>query len=74
MLDLNYVRENLESVRAALDKRGMPTGVLNDFAREDAERRQQIKLSYGGPNLSRYSVEFTNPLTIVRKSDGLFFK
>jgi seryl-tRNA synthetase len=42
MLDLNYVRENLEGVRAALEKRGMPSGALDDFAQADAERRQVI--------------------------------
>ncbi|MDX6447160.1 MAG: seryl-tRNA synthetase [Blastocatellia bacterium] len=42
MLDLNYVRENLESVREALAKRGLPAGVLDDFARTDAERRRII--------------------------------
>lgn len=42
MLDLNYVRENLEGVRAALDKRGMPGGALDDFAQADAERRRVI--------------------------------
>src|SRR5437868_5821139 len=45
MLDLNYVRENLDTVRVALEKRGMPTAVLDDFAREDTERRRQIKAS-----------------------------
>ena len=42
MLDLNYVRENLEAVRAALEKRGMPSAALNDFAKADAERRSVI--------------------------------
>src|SRR5713226_7084978 len=42
MLDLNYVRENLESVRAALEKRSLPATALNDFTRADAERRQVI--------------------------------
>jgi len=42
MLDLNYVRENLDAVRAALDKRSMPGAVLDDFAQADAERRQVI--------------------------------
>jgi seryl-tRNA synthetase len=42
MLDLNFVRENLESVRAALQKRGMPTTSLDDFAEADAERRRLI--------------------------------
>jgi len=42
MLDLNYVRENLEEVRAALAKRGMATAVLDDFAQADATRRSAI--------------------------------
>ena len=42
MLDLNYVRENLEAVRAALEKRGMPGATLDDFARADRERRETI--------------------------------
>lgn len=42
MLDLNYVRENLDAVRAALEKRGMATTVLDDFAAADAERRRVI--------------------------------
>jgi seryl-tRNA synthetase len=42
MLDLNYVRENLEAVRAALEKRGAPTAALEDFAQADAERRRVI--------------------------------
>ena len=42
MLDLNYVRENLDSVRAALEKRNMPPDALDDFARADEERRKVI--------------------------------
>src|SRR5881227_1438277 len=42
MLDLNYVRENLAAVRAALEKRHMPAAVLDDFARADEERRRVI--------------------------------
>jgi seryl-tRNA synthetase len=42
MLDLNFVRENLESVRAALDKRSMPGTSLDDFTQADAERRRLI--------------------------------
>jgi seryl-tRNA synthetase len=42
MLDLNYVRENLERVRAALEARNFPTAPLDDFARLDAERRRII--------------------------------
>ncbi|HEX8145934.1 MAG TPA: serine--tRNA ligase [Pyrinomonadaceae bacterium] len=42
MLDLNYVRGNLERVRAALDARGFPAAALDDFAALDAERRRAI--------------------------------
>src|SRR5690349_21473507 len=42
MLDLNYVRDNLDAVRTALEKRGMATTALNDFAAADAERRRVI--------------------------------
>jgi seryl-tRNA synthetase len=42
MLDLNYVRDNFESVRTALAKRGMPATALDDFAQADAERRRVI--------------------------------
>ena len=42
MLDLNYVRENLEAVRAALAARGMPATAMDDFAEADAERRRVI--------------------------------
>src|SRR4051812_45718266 len=42
MLDLNYVRENLDSVRAALQKRNMNADALDDFARTDQERREVI--------------------------------
>ncbi|MDQ2855684.1 MAG: serine--tRNA ligase [Acidobacteriota bacterium] len=42
MLDLNYVRENLEQVTAALARRGTMPGALDDFARADAERRRVI--------------------------------
>src|SRR5256714_10354792 len=42
MLDVNYVPENLDAVRAALGKRAMQTTVLADFAAADAERRRVI--------------------------------
>jgi seryl-tRNA synthetase len=45
MLDLNFVRENLERVRAALEARGFPTGALDTFAEADAERRRIISES-----------------------------
>ncbi len=42
MLDLNYVRENLEQVRTALATRGVVPENLDDFAAADAERRRII--------------------------------
>jgi seryl-tRNA synthetase len=42
MLDLNFVRENLERVRAALESRRFPTDALDDFVRADTERRRVI--------------------------------
>jgi len=45
MLDLNYVRENLERVRAALEARGFPTAALDDFAQLDQARRRAISES-----------------------------
>jgi len=42
MLDLNYVRENLERVRAGLQTRGAAPEALNDFVEADAERRRII--------------------------------
>jgi seryl-tRNA synthetase len=45
MLDLNYVRENLERVRAALEARNYPTSALDEFAALDAQRRRVIAQS-----------------------------
>lgn len=42
MLDLNYVRENLEKVRAGLQTRGVAPEALDIFAEADAERRRII--------------------------------
>jgi seryl-tRNA synthetase len=42
MLDLNFVRENLEQVRTALATRGVARESLDDFAAADAERRRVI--------------------------------
>jgi seryl-tRNA synthetase len=42
MLDLNYVRENLDQVRTKLQSRGVPAAALEDFAQADAERRRLI--------------------------------
>ena len=45
MLDLNYVRENLDEVRAKLQSRGVRPESLNDFEQADAERRRIISES-----------------------------
>jgi seryl-tRNA synthetase len=42
MLDLNYVRDNLENVRKTLATRGVAPESLDDFAAADAERRSVI--------------------------------
>lgn len=42
MLDLNFVRDNLNKVRAALEARRFPTEALDDFATTDSERRRVI--------------------------------
>ena len=42
MLDLNYVRENIDKVREALIARRADTTALDDFARADEERRRTI--------------------------------
>lgn len=42
MLDLNYVRENLDAVRAALKARNFPADALDEFVEMDAERRRII--------------------------------
>jgi len=42
MLDLNYVRENLDAVRAVLANRNFPPDALDEFAKLDAERRRVI--------------------------------
>jgi seryl-tRNA synthetase len=42
MLDLNFVRDNLDRVRSALEARNFPAEALEDFARLDAARRAAI--------------------------------
>src|SRR5690349_13470287 len=42
MLDLNYVRDNLDHVREALATRGVTASTLDVFAEADAERRRVI--------------------------------
>jgi len=40
MLDLNFVRENLDAVRTAMANRNFPSGELDKFVDLDAERRR----------------------------------
>ncbi len=42
MLDLNFVRENIDSVRSALRNRNFPADALDRFTELDAERRRVI--------------------------------
>lgn len=42
MLDLNFVRDNFEQVRTALQNRGVAPEAFDDFTRADAERRRVI--------------------------------
>jgi seryl-tRNA synthetase len=42
MLDLSFVRDNLDDVRAALANRNFPAEVLDKFAEMDADRRRII--------------------------------
>jgi len=42
MLDLHYVRENLDAVRTALGKRNFPVDTLDRFVELDTERRRVI--------------------------------
>lgn len=42
MLDLNYVRDNLDKVRAALETRGVASAALDVFVEADAQRRRVI--------------------------------
>ena len=45
MLDLTFVRENLEAVQTAFNNRNFPTNLLYEFAELDAERRRVISES-----------------------------
>src|SRR5829696_205916 len=47
MLDLNYVRENLDKVRTALANRNFPADLLDKFVELDAERRRVIREADG---------------------------
>src|SRR3954471_20475412 len=42
MLDLNYVRDNIDEVRAALEARNFAVDILDRFADIDSDRRRVI--------------------------------
>jgi seryl-tRNA synthetase len=42
MLDLNFVRDNIDKVRQVLADRNFPADTLDEFAVLDAERRKVI--------------------------------
>src|SRR5215212_4069229 len=42
MLDINYVRENLDAVRQALANRNFPADSLDTFTELDVERRRVV--------------------------------
>src|SRR5882672_8445128 len=45
MLDINYVRDNLNQVHEALQRRNFPEDLLFEFADADKERRDAIRVS-----------------------------
>ncbi|HEY9282370.1 MAG TPA: serine--tRNA ligase [Pyrinomonadaceae bacterium] len=67
MLDLNFVRENFERARAALEARNFPAGPLEDFARLDAERRAAIAES---DNLNAERNAASREIGALMKSGG----
>jgi seryl-tRNA synthetase len=69
MLDLNFVRENLEKVREALANRNFPTDGLDSFVDLDKERRRLIgesdKLNQARNKLSKEIGEMMKPTAKV---------
>jgi seryl-tRNA synthetase len=65
MLDLHYVRENLEAVKTALETRNFPTDLLDKFVELDVERRRLIsesdKLNEAKNRLSKQIGEIMKP-------------
>jgi seryl-tRNA synthetase len=43
MLDVHFVRENLDLVKAKLSQRGFPAAALDQFQQLDSERRERIR-------------------------------
>ncbi|MDT5273052.1 MAG: seryl-tRNA synthetase [Acidobacteriota bacterium] len=72
MLDLNYVRANLERVRAALDARGFPATVLDEFIALDGRRRHAIAKSDNfNADLNKASKEIGALMKAGRAEDAM---
>lgn len=69
MLDLNYVRDNLSTVRKALESRNFSTDSLDEFAEIDADRRNLIgelnKLNEARNSLSKRIGEIKRPKATI---------
>lgn len=75
MLDLNFVRENLETVKTALENRNSPSDILNDFAELDEKRRHVIgeldKLNEARNKISKQIGELKKPKATVNLKEQL---
>src|SRR5438552_12181369 len=72
MLDLNYVRENLNGVIKALRNRGFPDDRLLAFHRADQERRAAIQSSDSyNADLNRASQEIGELIKQGKKDDAI---
>src|SRR5688572_29653219 len=72
MLDLNFVRENLERVRAALAARNAPAAALDEFTALDSRRRQAISQSDSfNAELNKASKEIGALMKAGRGEDAL---
>ena len=69
MLDLNFVRDNFEKVRAAMADRNFPGDILNKFAELDAERRRVIREADGINQLRNASSKEIGALMQAGKRD-----
>ena len=72
MLDLNFVRDNLDRVRAALVSRNSPTNALDEFTALDGQRRQAISQSDSfNAELNRASKEIGALMKVGRGEDAM---
>src|SRR4028118_815172 len=72
MLDLNFVRENLDRVRAALEARNASTNALDVFTALDNQRRQAISQSDSfNAELNRASKEIGALMKAGKSEDAM---